>query len=92
MVNLTSRLCWNLVKKEGYIAIWQKPSDNSCYLSREAGTQPPLCDSEDDPDNVWYYLLSYFSFPAFDSSSPGAKFTFRFRSTIVSCLVIGIRN
>ncbi|KAG5552417.1 hypothetical protein RHGRI_010481 [Rhododendron griersonianum] len=57
MVNLTSRLCWNLVKKEGYIAIWQKPSNNSCYLSREAGTQPPLCDSEDDPDNVWYVDL-----------------------------------
>ncbi|KAI8564114.1 hypothetical protein RHMOL_Rhmol03G0157100 [Rhododendron molle] len=57
MVNLTSRLCWNLVKKEGYIAIWQKPSDNSCYLSREAGTQPPLCDSEDDPDNVWLWVV-----------------------------------
>ncbi|XP_058207144.1 probable methyltransferase PMT11 isoform X2 [Rhododendron vialii] len=57
MVNLTSRLCWNLVKKEGYIAIWQKPSNNSCYLSREAGAQPPLCDSEDDPDNVWYVDL-----------------------------------
>ncbi|KAI8558986.1 hypothetical protein RHMOL_Rhmol04G0139000 [Rhododendron molle] len=57
MVNLTSRLCWNLVKKEGYIAIWQKPSNNSCYLSREAGSQPPLCDSEDDPDNVWYVDL-----------------------------------
>ncbi|KAF7145031.1 hypothetical protein RHSIM_Rhsim04G0099900 [Rhododendron simsii] len=57
MVNLTGRLCWNLVKKEGYIAIWQKPSNNRCYLSREAGTQPPLCDSEDDPDNVWYVDL-----------------------------------
>jgi len=57
MVNLTSRLCWNLVKKEGYIAIWQKPSNNNCYLSRKAGTQPPLCDSEDDPDNVWYVDL-----------------------------------
>ncbi|KAL6980592.1 hypothetical protein U1Q18_022233 [Sarracenia purpurea var. burkii] len=57
MINLTSLLCWNLVKKEGYIAIWQKPLNNSCYLSREAGTQPPLCDSGDDPDNVWYVDL-----------------------------------
>ncbi|KAL8150865.1 hypothetical protein V2J09_020673 [Rumex salicifolius] len=50
MVNLTTRLCWKLVKKEGYIAIWQKPKDNSCYLSREPGTQPSLCDQDDDPD------------------------------------------
>ncbi|KAL2539917.1 putative methyltransferase PMT11 [Abeliophyllum distichum] len=54
MVNLTSRLCWKLVKKEGYIAIWQKPLNNSCYLSREEGTKPPLCDPDDDPDSVWY--------------------------------------
>ncbi|CAN4095835.1 unnamed protein product [Withania somnifera] len=57
MVNLTTRLCWNLVKKEGYIAIWQKPLNNSCYLSREEGTQPPLCDLHDDPDDVWYVDL-----------------------------------
>ncbi|CAN4107018.1 unnamed protein product [Withania somnifera] len=57
MVNLTTRLCWNLVKKEGYIAIWQKPLNNSCYLSREEGTQPPLCDPHDDQDNVWYVDL-----------------------------------
>ncbi|KAM7492002.1 hypothetical protein LguiA_034923 [Lonicera macranthoides] len=57
MVNLTTRLCWNLVKKEGYIAIWQKPFNNSCYLSREEGTQPPLCDPDDDPDRVWYVDL-----------------------------------
>ncbi|XP_047321298.1 probable methyltransferase PMT11 [Impatiens glandulifera] len=54
MVNLTTRICWNLVKKEGYIAIWQKPLNNSCYLDREVGTNPPLCDLEDDPDSVWY--------------------------------------
>ncbi|WOH12407.1 hypothetical protein DCAR_0831910 [Daucus carota subsp. sativus] len=57
MVNLTTRLCWNLVKKEGYIAIWQKPMNNSCYLEREPGTQPPLCETNDDPDNVWYVNL-----------------------------------
>ncbi|XP_016454570.1 putative methyltransferase PMT11 [Nicotiana tabacum] len=57
MVNLTTRLCWKLVKKEGYIAIWQKPLNNSCYLSREEGTQLPFCDPQDDPDNVWYVDL-----------------------------------
>ncbi|KAK4277922.1 hypothetical protein QN277_015841 [Acacia crassicarpa] len=57
MLNLTTRLCWKFLKKDGYIAIWQKPSDNSCYLNREAGTNPPLCDPSDDPDNVWYVNL-----------------------------------
>ncbi|KAL3838441.1 hypothetical protein ACJIZ3_023032 [Penstemon smallii] len=57
MVNLTSRLCWTLVKKEGYIALWQKPFNNSCYLSREEGSTPPLCEPNDDPDNVWYVDL-----------------------------------
>ncbi|KAJ0764394.1 putative S-adenosyl-L-methionine-dependent methyltransferase [Helianthus annuus] len=57
MMNLTNRLCWNLVKKEGYIAIWQKPLDNDCYLTRDSETQPPLCDNQDNPDNVWYVDL-----------------------------------
>ncbi|KAG9145305.1 hypothetical protein Leryth_008240 [Lithospermum erythrorhizon] len=57
MVSLTSRLCWSLVQKEGYIAIWQKPMNNSCYLTRAEGTSPPLCDPDDDPDNVWYVNL-----------------------------------
>lgn len=57
MLDLTTRLCWELVKKEGYIAIWKKPTNNSCYLNREAGTIPPLCDPDDNPDNVWYVDL-----------------------------------
>jgi len=59
MLNLTTRLCWKFLKKDGYVAIWQKPSDNSCYLNREAGTQPALCDQSDDPDNVWYCTLAF---------------------------------
>ncbi|KAM7270168.1 hypothetical protein ACFE04_029382 [Oxalis oulophora] len=54
MFNLTTRLCWELVKKEGYIAIWQKPRSNTCYQNREEGTIPPLCEPDNDPDNVWY--------------------------------------
>ncbi|KAL6290997.1 hypothetical protein ACE6H2_008507 [Prunus campanulata] len=53
MLNLTTRLCWEFVKKDGYIAIWQKPLNNSCYLNRDPGTKPPLCDPSDDPDKVW---------------------------------------
>ncbi|KAK4799283.1 hypothetical protein SAY86_024648 [Trapa natans] len=54
MFNLTTRLCWELVKKEGYIAIWKKPLNNTCYLGKEASSKPRLCEPDDDPDNVWY--------------------------------------
>ncbi|XP_058099400.1 probable methyltransferase PMT11 [Magnolia sinica] len=57
MEDLTARICWELVKKEGYLAIWQKPLNNSCYVNRDTGVQPPLCETDDDPDNVWYIDL-----------------------------------
>lgn len=53
MEELTGRICWELVKKEGYIAIWRKPLDNRCYINRDPGVQPPLCDPKDDPNSVW---------------------------------------
>ncbi|KAK2453356.1 putative methyltransferase PMT11 [Trifolium repens] len=57
MENLTARMCWELVRKEGYIAIWRKPINNSCYLGRDTAVHPPLCESNDDPDDVWYVDL-----------------------------------
>jgi hypothetical protein len=57
MENLTARMCWELVRKEGYIAIWRKPLNNTCYLGRDTAVHPPLCESNDDPDDVWYDLL-----------------------------------
>ncbi|KAI3905353.1 hypothetical protein MKX01_040044 [Papaver californicum] len=39
MEDLTTRLCWELVKKEGNVAMWRKPSNNSCYLVRDAGAR-----------------------------------------------------
>ncbi|KAK9167293.1 hypothetical protein Scep_002484 [Stephania cephalantha] len=57
MEDLTIRLCWELVKKEGYIAIWRKPLNNNCYVSRGTEAKPPLCDANDDPDSVWYVGL-----------------------------------
>ena len=62
MLNLTTRLCWNFLKKDGYIAIWQKPSNNSCYLNREKEAKPPMCDPSDDPDNIWYCVLAFLLF------------------------------
>ncbi|KAI9113093.1 hypothetical protein K1719_015618 [Acacia pycnantha] len=54
MENLTAHVCWELVRKEGYIAIWRKPMNNSCYLSHDIDMQLPICDSNDNPDEVWY--------------------------------------
>ncbi|KAI3817773.1 hypothetical protein L1987_11571 [Smallanthus sonchifolius] len=74
MMNLTNSLCWNLLKKEGYIAIWQKPVDNSCYFNRASETQPPLCDNQDNPDDVWYVDLKPCITPLPDDKS-GANIT-----------------
>ncbi|KAG0465199.1 hypothetical protein HPP92_019363 [Vanilla planifolia] len=57
MESLTSRICWNLVNKEGYLAVWRKPLNNSCYINRSPEALPPLCDPKDDPNNVWYVNL-----------------------------------
>lgn len=54
MADLTGRLCWELIKKEEYIAIWQKPLNNSCYVTRDSKIQPSLCGIDDDPDDIWY--------------------------------------
>lgn len=55
MEDLTINLCWELVNKEEYIAIWQKPSNNSCYLSRDPNARPSLCDTDENPDEIWYF-------------------------------------
>ncbi|TVU36529.1 hypothetical protein EJB05_18466, partial [Eragrostis curvula] len=57
MEDLTARLCWELVKKEGYIAMWRKPLNNTCYMKRDPAVKPPLCDTDDNPDDVWYVNL-----------------------------------
>ncbi|KQK10552.1 hypothetical protein BRADI_2g54840v3 [Brachypodium distachyon] len=57
MEDLTNRLCWELVKKEGYVAIWRKPLNNSCYMNRDPAVRPPLCDADDNPDDIWYVNL-----------------------------------
>lgn len=62
MSALTKSMCWKMVsrtkdKVNGVgLAIFQKPSDNSCYETRMA-TDPPLCEDTDDRDASWYMLL-----------------------------------
>lgn len=57
MEDLTRNLCWELVNKEGYIAVWQKPLNNSCYLDRDPNAQPSLCETDENPDDTWYVCL-----------------------------------
>lgn len=58
MEDLTRTICWELVNKEGYVAIWQKALNNSCYLNRDHDMQPSICDDNDNPDDIWYLRLS----------------------------------
>lgn len=53
MHDLLKRMCWRVVAKKDQTVIWAKPLSNTCYLKREAGTQPPLCGTDDDPDATW---------------------------------------
>ncbi|XP_010251021.1 PREDICTED: probable methyltransferase PMT9 isoform X1 [Nelumbo nucifera] len=53
MSGLLRRMCWRVVSKRDQTVIWAKSLSNSCYLKRDPGTQPPLCNSDDDPDASW---------------------------------------
>ncbi|XP_028090506.1 probable methyltransferase PMT10 [Camellia sinensis] len=57
MENLSWRTFNLAIKREGYIAIWRKPLGNNCYVNRHPQLQPPICEANDDPDNVWYVSL-----------------------------------
>ncbi|GFZ10736.1 S-adenosyl-L-methionine-dependent methyltransferases superfamily protein [Actinidia rufa] len=53
MSALVERMCWKIAAKKNQTVIWVKPLTNDCYMEREAGTQPPICRSDEDPDAVW---------------------------------------
>ncbi|KAG9154853.1 hypothetical protein Leryth_023913 [Lithospermum erythrorhizon] len=50
---LVERMCWTVAARKNQTVIWQKPLTNDCYMQREAGTRPPLCRSDDNPDAIW---------------------------------------
>ncbi|KAK4773247.1 hypothetical protein SAY87_028266 [Trapa incisa] len=53
MSALVERMCWRIASKRNQTVIWQKPLNNDCYMTREPGTLPPMCQSDNDPDAVW---------------------------------------
>ncbi|KAF0895617.1 hypothetical protein E2562_013922 [Oryza meyeriana var. granulata] len=62
MSTLTRSMCWEMVNKvkdrvnRVGIAIFRKPTDNSCYEGRSAAN-PPICGEYDDPDAAWNISL-----------------------------------
>uniref|UniRef100_A0A0E0KX96 Methyltransferase n=1 Tax=Oryza punctata TaxID=4537 RepID=A0A0E0KX96_ORYPU len=62
MSTLTRSMCWEMVNKvkdrvnRVGIAIFRKPTDNSCYEARSAAN-PPICGEYDDPDAAWNVSL-----------------------------------
>ncbi|CAN6241526.1 unnamed protein product [Urochloa humidicola] len=62
MSALTRSMCWKMVNKvkdrvnRVGIAIFRKPTDNSCYEARSEAN-PPLCGEYDDPDAAWNVSL-----------------------------------
>ncbi|KAK8456319.1 hypothetical protein SEVIR_3G002500v4 [Setaria viridis] len=62
MSALTRSMCWKMVNKvkdrvnRVGIAIFRKPTDNSCYEERSEANSP-ICGEYDDPDAVWNVSL-----------------------------------
>ncbi|CAA6668024.1 unnamed protein product [Spirodela intermedia] len=56
--DLLKRMCWRIASKRDQSVIWIKPLSNNCYLRRTLGTQPPLCDANEDPDAAWNVPLN----------------------------------
>ncbi|CAN6220323.1 unnamed protein product [Urochloa humidicola] len=53
MSDLARRMCWRIASKKNQTVIWAKPLTNGCYMRREPGTFPPMCEHDDDPDAAW---------------------------------------
>eukprot|EP01018_Ginkgo_biloba_P021356 Gb_34663 [translate_table: standard] len=59
MSALTASMCWNLLAKKKDrvngvgVAIYQKPTANTCYELRRK-QEPPICEEVDDPNAAWY--------------------------------------
>ncbi|KAK8948023.1 putative methyltransferase PMT26 [Platanthera guangdongensis] len=62
MSALTKSMCWELVAKrrdalnEVGLAIYRKPSNNTCYENRKQN-KPPICEKSDDPNAAWNIRL-----------------------------------
>lgn len=93
MSDLVGRMCWRIAAKQDQTVIWQKPLTNDCYMAREPGTRPPLCQSDDDPDAVWGVnmeacITRYSDREYSISHCYLLAFVFYFAHTTLFCLII----
>lgn len=57
--SVAKSLCWNKIKEQEDIAIWQKPVNHvHCKASRKLVQSPPFCPAQ-DPDAAWYITYSF---------------------------------
>ncbi|KAK1364769.1 Methyltransferase [Heracleum sosnowskyi] len=55
---LLTSMCFKLFNKKSDISVWQKTTDNDCYMKLAAiDTYPPKCDDGTEPDSAWYTPL-----------------------------------
>eukprot|EP00897_Mesotaenium_endlicherianum_P003692 jgi/Mesen1/3350/ME000191S02483 len=54
---LARRMCWIPVAEDGSVAIWRKPRDHRCQLSRKRAKKPSICKEQDNPEAGWYVKL-----------------------------------
>jgi hypothetical protein len=40
--------------------MWRKPLNNTCYMKRDPAVKPPLCDTDGNPNDVWYFSNSFW--------------------------------
>eukprot|EP00252_Welwitschia_mirabilis_P027680 TRINITY_DN9567_c0_g1_i1.p1 TRINITY_DN9567_c0_g1~~TRINITY_DN9567_c0_g1_i1.p1 ORF type:complete len:367 (+),score=29.14 TRINITY_DN9567_c0_g1_i1:157-1101(+) len=51
---MLTNMCYKLYAKKGNIAVWQKPIDNTCYVTRAKTAYPTVCDDSIEADAAWY--------------------------------------
>ncbi|KAG9451672.1 hypothetical protein H6P81_004576 [Aristolochia fimbriata] len=54
--SVAQSLCYELIVVDGTVAIWKKPSSDSCFPNQnEFGLD--VCSDSDDPNHAWYHNL-----------------------------------
>ncbi|XXG66706.1 hypothetical protein AAC387_Pa06g0229 [Persea americana] len=55
---MLASMCFKLYNQKDDIAVWQKSSDESCYVQHDnPDVYPPKCDDGTEPDAAWYIPL-----------------------------------
>eukprot|EP00897_Mesotaenium_endlicherianum_P007750 jgi/Mesen1/7002/ME000365S06145 len=78
--DLLGRMCYTQYALKGDFAVWQKPTNDSCYKAREPLTHPPMCDDGVEADAAWYTPMRTCIEPMPEKDKPLAKWPQRLAS------------